>query len=124
MGGDEAVVARLAAKFAEFRPHVDERGWRLYLGSEARARAVAQGCPLAAAAAVVAAAAGVSRATVMAGAGELAEGAEAMPGRSRRPGAGRPRAEDAQPGLREALLELAEAATRGDPVAEVTWCSA
>jgi hypothetical protein len=47
-----------------------------------------------------------------------------MPGRSRRPGAGRPRAEDAQPGLREALLELAEAATRGDPVAEVTWCSA
>ena len=123
MGADEVVVAGLAAKFAEFRPHVDERGWRLYLGSEARARAGAEGCSLAAAVAVVAAAAGVSRATVMAGAGELAEGAGVMPGRSRRPGAGRRAAGDAQPGLREALLGLAEAATRGDPVAEVTWCS-
>jgi Rhodopirellula transposase DDE domain len=124
MGAGEVVVAGLAEKFAEFRPHVDERGWRLYLGSEARARAAAEGCSLAAAAAVVAVAAGASRATVMAGAGELAEGAEAMPGRSRRPGAGRPAAAAAQPGLREALLELAQAATRGDPVAEVTWCSA
>jgi len=44
-------------------------------------------------------------------------------GRSRRPGAGRPAAGDSQPGLREALLGLAEAATRGDPVAELTWCS-
>ena len=123
MGADGVVVARLAAKFAEFRPHVDERRWRLYLGSEARAHAEAGGCSLAAAAAVVAAAAGVSRATVMAGAGELAEGAQAMAGRSRRPGAGRPPAEEVQPGLREALLELAEASARGDPVAELTWCS-
>jgi hypothetical protein len=45
------------------------------------------------------------------------------PGRSRRPGAGRKKAEDGQPGLRVRLRELAEAATRGDPVAEVTWCS-
>jgi hypothetical protein len=102
---------------------VDERGWRLYLGSEARAHAAEAGCSLAAAVAVVASAAGVSRATVMAGAGELAEGAAVMPGRSRRPGAGRPRAEDAQPGLREALLAAAAESTRGDPVAAVTWCS-
>ena len=45
------------------------------------------------------------------------------PGRSRQPGAGRRKAEDTQPGLRQALKELLEAATRGDPVAEVTWCS-
>ena len=45
------------------------------------------------------------------------------PGRSRRPGGGRKKAEDAQPGLGEALKELLEAATRGDPVAEITWCS-
>jgi hypothetical protein len=95
----------------------------LYLGSEARAYAAGEGCGLAAAVAVVAEAAGVSRATVMAGAGELAEGAEPMPGRARRPGAGRPKAEEAQPGLREALRGLLEAATRGDPVAEITWCS-
>jgi hypothetical protein len=68
-------------------------------------------------------AAGASRATVMRGAGELAEGAEPMPGRVRRPGAGRPRAEDAQPGLAEALEGLPEEATRGGPVVAVKWAT-
>ncbi len=98
MGADSAVVARLAEKFSEFRPHADERAWRLYLGSEARAYAREAGCGIAAAAAVVATAAGVSRATVAAGAGELAEGAGPLPGRVRRPGAGRPSAEGADEG--------------------------
>jgi hypothetical protein len=119
--GSDAGVAVLAGKFAELRPHLDERAWRFYLGSEARALAEGGGAGLAAAAAVVAGAAGVSRATVMRGAGELAEGAGSMPGRERRPGAGRPRAEDAQPGLRQALAGLLEEATRGDPVVEVKW---
>jgi Rhodopirellula transposase DDE domain len=123
MSADEAAVAVLAGKYGELRPHLGERAWRLYLGSEARAYAAGAGCGLAAAVAVVAGAAGVSRATVMAGAGELAEGAEPVPGRSRRPGAGPKKAEERQPGLRAALRGLAEAATRGDPVAEVTWCS-
>jgi hypothetical protein len=118
MGSDEAV---LAGKFAELRPHLDERRWRLYLGAEARARAAGSGCSLAAAAAVVAAAAGVSRATVTAGAGELAGGAEPMAGRARRPGAGRPRLEDGTAGLKPALLGLVEPSTRGDPVVAVTW---
>jgi len=121
MGADDAVVAVLAGKFAEYRPHADERSWRLYLGSEARAHAALNGCGLAVAVAVVAAAAGVSRSMVMAGAGELAEGAEPMPGRSRRPGAGRPKAEDAQPGLKDALGTLLEDGKRGDPMSEVTW---
>ena len=121
MGADGVVVARLAEKFAEFRPHADERAWRLYLGSEARAYAREAGCEIAAAVAVVAVAAGVSRATVAAGAGELAGGEGPLPGRVRRPGAGRPRAQEAQPGLRPALRGLLEAATRGDPVTAVTW---
>jgi hypothetical protein len=121
MGAGGASVVVLAGKFAELRPHLDERAWRLYLGSEARALAEGGGSGLAAAVAVVAGAAGVSRATVMKGAGELAEGAEPMPGRERRPGAGHPRAEDAQPGLREALEGLLEEATRGDPVVAVKW---
>ena len=121
MGGDGAVVARLAEKFSEFRPHADERGWRFYLGSEARAYAREAGCGIAAAAAVVAAAAGVSRATVMTGAGELADGAGPLPGRSRRPGAGRPRAEEKDQGLKPALRGLLEATVRGDPVTAVTW---
>jgi transposase len=121
MGADGAVVARLAEKFSEFRPHADERAWRFYLGSEARAYARESGCGMGAAVAVVAAAAGVSRATVTAGAGDLAEGAGPMPGRVRRAGAGRPRAEESQPGLGPALRGLLEAATRGDPVTAVTW---
>jgi hypothetical protein len=121
MGADGAVVARLAEKFSEFRPHADERGWRFYLGSEARAYAREAGCGIAAAAAVVAAAAGVSRATVMTGAGELAGGAGPLPGRSRRPGAGRPRAEEKDQGLKPALRGLLEATVRGDPVTAVTW---
>jgi hypothetical protein len=123
MGADDALAAVLADKFAEYRPYADERGWRLYLGSEARAYAALRDCGLAAAAAVIAEAAGVSRATVMAGAGELAGGAELMPGRSRRPGAGRKKAEEAQPGLREALRGVLEEATSGDPMAEITYCS-
>jgi hypothetical protein len=83
MGADGADVAVLAGKYAELRPHLDERAWRLYLGSEARALAGSSGS-LAAAAGAVAAAAGVSRATVSAGAGELAGGAEPSPGRQRR----------------------------------------
>jgi hypothetical protein len=59
----------------------------------------------------------------MAGAGALAEGAEPMPGRARQPGAGRKKLEDKDPGLRPALEELLAAATRGDPMAEITWCS-
>jgi hypothetical protein len=121
MGADDGLVAVLAEKFAEYRPHADERGWRLYLGSEARAHAALTGCGLAAAVAVVASAAGVSRTTVSAGADELAGGAEPMPGRSRRAGAGRPKAEDAQPGLSQALAALLEEGKRGDPMSEITW---
>ena len=119
--GDVAVAAVLAGKFAEVRPHMDERTWRLYLGSEARALAAGGEAGLAAAVAVVAAAAGVSRATVSAGAGELAAGTGPLAGRSRRPGAGRRKAEDAQPGLAAALDALLEATVRGDPVLAVTW---
>ena len=119
--GDAAVAAVLAGKFAEVRPHMDERTWRLYLGSEARALAAGDEAGLAAAVAAVAAAAGVSRATVSAGAGELAAGTEPLAGRSRRPGAGRRKAEDAQPGLAAALDVLLEATVRGDPVLAVTW---
>src|ERR1700746_1546685 len=105
MDADGKIAARLAGKFAEFRPHADERTWRLYLGSEARALADAEGCGLAAAAGGGAGGAGVEGGrgggggpaggggvggggglrgrTVRGGAGELAEGAEPMPGRSR-----------------------------------------
>jgi hypothetical protein len=118
MAVSEDAVAVLAAKFAVMRKVADERTWRVYLGSEARALGRG-GITL------VARAAGVSETTVAAGVSEIESGEleELPPGRSRRPGAGRKKAEETQPGLRELLKGLAEAATRGDPMAEITWCS-
>jgi hypothetical protein len=112
---DEAV---LAAKFAVvMRRLLDERQWRFYLGTEARAQGYGG-------IAAVARVSGASETTVAAGMREAADEevlAALEPGRSRRPGAGRPRAEDAQPGLRQALEGLLEDGTRGDPVLEITW---
>jgi hypothetical protein len=111
----EDAEAVLAAKFAVMRTVLDERQWRLYLGTEARA--LGRG-----GVAAVARASGASPATVAAGAQEAARPAAlAGPGRARRPGAGRPKAEDAQPGLTQALEELLEDTTRGDPMSEITW---
>jgi len=112
--------AALAAKFAVMRRlGLDERQWREYLGIEARALGYGG-------IAAVARAAGCSESTVAAGVAEIEaeDGPGALPpGRARRPGGGRKKAEDKDPGLRPALRGLAEAATRGDPVAEITWCS-
>ena len=112
------VVAGLAVKFAVMRPLLSEGQWRAYLGSEARA--LGRG-----GIGAVARAAGCSQNTVAAGVREVESGelGGVAAGRSRRPGGGRKRAEEEQPGLRQALLELAEEGTRGDPVAAVTWCS-
>jgi len=115
----EDAEAALAAKFAVMRELLDERQWRVYLGTEARA--LGRG-----GIAAVARASGASQVTVAAGAAEATDPGVLMAlarGRSRRPGAGRPKAEDAQPGLRQALGGLLEEATRGDPVSEITWCS-
>jgi hypothetical protein len=81
---DDAAV--LAAKFAVMRQVADERTWRVYLGSEARA--LGHG-----GIAVVARAAGVSESMVAAGAGEIEAGelGALPPGRSRRAGGGRRR---------------------------------
>jgi hypothetical protein len=114
----EDAVAVLAAKFAVMRKVADERTWRVYLGTEALA--LGRGGVKA-----VALAAGVSESMVAAGVEEIGSGeVEDLPrGRSRRPGGGRKKAEETQPGLRDALKGLAEEAMRGDPVAEITWCS-
>jgi len=111
---DEGV---LAVKFAVMRPFLDERAWRVYLGSEAGALGYGG-------VAAVARASGASQATVAAGVAEARDpgaGALLERGRSRRPGAGRPRAEDRQPGLKEELDGLLEEGRRGDPVSALAW---
>jgi hypothetical protein len=118
MAVSEDVVAVLAAKFAVMRKIADERTWRVYLGTEARA--LGRGGIKA-----VAVAAGASESMVAAGVEEIESGGvDDLPrGRSRRPGGGRKKAEDTQPGLTQQLKSLVEEATRGDPVAEIIWCS-
>jgi hypothetical protein len=113
----DADEAGLAEKFAVMRPLLDERQWRVYLGTEARALGYGG-------IAAVARASGASETTVAAGAAEAGDSGAVgalRPGRSRRPGAGRPRAEDSRPGLKEALDGLLEEGKRGDPVSAVTW---
>jgi hypothetical protein len=117
----EDAQAVLAAKFAVMRRLLDERQWRVYLGTEALALGYGG-------IAAVARASGAAQSTVAAGAAEAeaesGDEAGALPrGRSRRAGGGRKTAEQIQPGLAGTLRELAEAGTRGDPMAEVTWCS-
>jgi DDE family transposase len=117
MAISEADEAALAAKFEVMRRFLDERGWRVYLGSEANALGYGG-------VAAVARAAGASQTTVAAGAAEAGD-PEALaalpPGSSRRAGAGRPAAEKKQPGLKRELDGLLEEGRRGDPVSAVTW---
>jgi Rhodopirellula transposase DDE domain len=99
--------------FAVLFPHLNERQCRLVGG--AQARALGRG-----GVAAVARASGMSRSTVQSGAGEVDEGPELTP-RVRRPGAGRPRLEDRDPGLVDALDALVEPTARGDPESPLRW---
>jgi DDE family transposase len=103
----------LADMFAVLSPHLNERQRRLLAG--AQARAVGRG-----GVAAVARASGMSRSTVSTGAGEVDQGPE-LTERVRRPGAGRPRIEDRDPGLVDALDALVEPTARGDPESPLRW---
>src|SRR5439155_16794118 len=99
--------------FAVLTPHLDERQRRLLAG--AQARALGRG-----GVAAVARVSGMSRSTVQTGASEVDEGPE-LTGRVRRPGAGRPRLEDRDPGLVDALDALVDPTSRGDPESPLRW---
>jgi hypothetical protein len=117
MATGEIDEAALAAKFAVMRPFLDERAWRVYLGTEANM--LGHG-----GIAAVARASGASQTTVAAGASQarVPEVLAALPpGRSRRAGAGRPKAGEKYPGLEQELDGLLEEGRRGDPMSAVTW---
>jgi Rhodopirellula transposase DDE domain len=103
----------LAEKLAVIRPHLNERQWRLLLGAEAAA--IGRG-----GIAAVVRASGVARATVQAGAAEIRAGVE-PDGRVRAFGGGRLLAEEAQPGITDALEALVSPETRGDPMSPLRW---
>jgi transposase len=113
MRRDTELEAILVAKYAALEGLLDERARRLWAGAESRA--IGYGGD-----ALVSAATGLARATIRHGRSEIEVGVEAS-GRIRQPGAGRPRLEDAQPGLKDALERLVEPLTRGDPMSPLRW---
>lgn len=104
----------LAAKFDTILPHLDERQRRLVLAAEARS--LGRG-----GISLVARASGASRVTVTSGVDELDAGQEPTPGRARRAGGGRKPLTETDPALLDALEELVEPETRGDPMSRLRW---
>lgn len=103
-------------RYEAVAPHLDERGLRLFAGSEARA-AGRGGI------AAVSQATGIARSTIGRGLRDLDSAGSAWPsGRVRRSG-GRKAAVVEQPGLLETLTELISSAIRGDPQAALLWVS-
>jgi hypothetical protein len=96
-------------------PHLDERQRRVLAGSAARV--LGRGGIVA-----VAEATSMSRSTLQKAVAEIDAGIEPFD-RLRAPGAGRPRVIDAQPGLLEALDDLVEPESRGDPECRLRWTS-
>jgi hypothetical protein len=109
-------ISTLRKKLRKVLPRLDERHQRLVAAAEAKSmghggtRAVAR-------------ATGMSEGRIRRGVAELAQRTDPMPGRVRKPGGGRKRETAKQPGLLDALRELTEGATRGDPEAPLRYVS-
>ena len=109
---------RIAEKYEALRGVMDEQMRRLWAATEARALGYGG-------VSTVARAVGLTRATITAGMKELGDARQlvalAPKHRVRREGAGRPRVIDIDAGLRPALEDLVEPATRGHPMSALRW---
>ena len=108
------VMESLARRYDAVRPHLTERQRRVWLGAEARELG-SSGVK------IVADAVRVSPDTVRRGRDELDDPQPLEVGRSRAPGGGRTRAEQRDPGLAEALDNLVDPESRGDPMTPLRW---
>ncbi len=113
MRRDTDLEATLVEKFVSIGALLDERSRRLWAATESRA--IGYGGD-----AIVSSATGLARATIRSGRRELDLPIE-LHGRVRRPGAGRPPLLKTQPGIVEALEELIDPLTRGDPESPLRW---
>jgi transposase len=110
---DLTLEASIVAKFTAVSPLLDERARRLWAAAESRE--IGYGGD-----AVVSSATGMARATIRNGRRELKEGLT-QTDRVRRPGAGRPSIGETQPGIKDALEQLVDPLTRGDPMSPLRW---
>jgi hypothetical protein len=113
MKRDVGLEAALVEKYAVVTRVLDERARRLWAAAESRA--IGYGGD-----ALVSAATGLARQTIRAGRREIERGIEAT-GRIRRVGAGRPTIDQTQSGIKEALEQLVDPVTRGDPTSPLRW---
>jgi hypothetical protein len=114
---DAKVEARIRRKFRSVAVELDERRRRQWAATEARE--IGWG-----GISRVARATGLSRPTIMAGLRDLqlsSKSRAAAAARVRRPGGGRRALTQADPGLLQALEQLIEPATRGDPMSPLRW---
>src|SRR5512144_236001 len=102
-------------RFEAMKPYLNERQRRLFAAAEVAALGPGRIGP-------VCRATGMSYKAVRRGVRELQGQEEALPaGRVRRPGGGRKRCVDKDTGLMDALREVVESSTRGDPAAPLLW---
>jgi hypothetical protein len=109
-----ADVAIIRQKYLALKGALDERARRLWAGAEAKA-AGRGGF------AAVLKATGMSSKTLARGIRELDSGETPPPGRVRRLGGGRKSAKTLDPDLAQALEQLVEPVTRGDPESPLRW---
>ena len=113
MNRNDELETTIAVKFAAIEGALDERGRRLWAGTESRA--IGYGGD-----ALVSDATGLSRTTIRAGRRQIEQGIP-VGGRLRAAGAGRPGIERSQPGVMAALETLVDPITRGDPTSPLRW---
>ncbi len=116
---DATVVEGIRQKFVDLGPVMDERVRRQWAASEARLLAWGG-------ISAVAIATGMSRSTIRVGIKELREREEGGMGmaptaRVRRPGGGAKPLVETDPAITQALEELVEPQTRGDPMSPLRW---
>ena len=108
------VIEWIRAKYFAIITDLDERGRRRWAAAEAASlgwggiSAVSQ-------------ATGISDRTIRTGIRELEDPEPVATTRQRRPGGGRHRREEEQPKLLDALKQLVESTTRGDPMSPLRW---
>ena len=104
----------LQERWEAMAPHLDERGRRLFIASEAQSAGYGG---------IVAAShvTGVARSTIGRGLKDLAAPAALAPGKVRRPGGGRKSLTSASPQLLADLNSLVDPDSRGDPMSPLRW---
>jgi transposase len=110
---DITLEASIVTKYAAISPFLDERARRLWAATESLE--IGYGGD-----ALVSSATGLARATIRKGRREIEEEI-VWTEKVRGPGAGRPCIDESQPGIKEALEQLVDPVTRGDPMSPLRW---